>query len=107
MNLDPYVYMWEYRVHPESVPRFEACYGPEGEWVELFRRAPGYIETLLYRDREAPHRYLTVDVWESAEAFDKFRHRFADEFATLDAYCETLTESEALIGRFRPIRSKS
>jgi len=51
---------------------FERVYGPEGEWAQFFRRGRGYVGTELLRDVEAPGRYLVVDRWESAEAYNDF-----------------------------------
>ncbi|MES1246544.1 MAG: antibiotic biosynthesis monooxygenase [Actinomycetota bacterium] len=59
--------------------RFEAAYGPEGEWAQFFGGGRGYVGTELLRDVEAPGRYLVVDRWESAEAYNAFvaEHREA------------------------------
>ena len=51
---------------------FERVYGPDGEWAEFFRQGRGYIGTELLRDVEAPSRYLVVDRWESADAYNAF-----------------------------------
>jgi heme-degrading monooxygenase HmoA len=51
---------------------FERVYGPEGEWAEFFRRGAGYVGTELLRDTETPARYLVLDRWESAEAYNAF-----------------------------------
>jgi heme-degrading monooxygenase HmoA len=77
--------------------------------VALFRRSPGYLKTELYRDLDDLHRYVTVDTWESREAHDEFRRRFAAEFAELDAACEALTLREVRFGHFsaqgaKPVR---
>ena len=37
-----YVYVWEFVVAPEQAGAFEEAYGPEGEWVRLFRGGRGY-----------------------------------------------------------------
>ena len=55
-----------------DAPQFEAVYGPEGEWARFFADARGYIGTELLRDVEAPGRYLVIDRWESAEAYNAF-----------------------------------
>ena len=58
-----YAYIWEYTVRPERVAEFEQAYGPDGEWVRLFRRAGGYVRTELHRDRanlEDVFRQLTT-----------------------------------------------
>jgi heme-degrading monooxygenase HmoA len=51
---------------------FERVYGPDGEWAEFFRRGRGYIGTELLRDVETAGRYLVIDRWESAEAYNAF-----------------------------------
>lgn len=100
-----YVYIWEYNVRPESMPEFERLYGPEGAWVELFRRQDGYVRTELYRDTKMPGRYVTIDYWRSEEDCRTFRRVFASEFEALDDRGERLTVAEDLIGEFSPVRS--
>jgi heme-degrading monooxygenase HmoA len=95
-----YMYAWEYDVAPEHEPAFLRAYGPDGDWVQLFRRAPGYLRTELFRDIARPGRFVTLDYWETPEAFAAFRARFAKEFEALDVRCEALTVREAEIGRF-------
>lgn len=93
-----YVYIWEYQVRPESVERFREAYARDGPWVALFQRASGYIGTELYRDVDDPYRYVTVDRWESQQAYDRFRLSFSAEFERLDAECEGFTQRELRIG---------
>lgn len=92
--------VWEFQVAPPAEAEFRRHYGPGGSWARLFRRSPGYIETLLLHDAAVPQRYVTVDLWESAPAFEAFRERFADEYAALDARCEQLTTREVDLGSF-------
>ena len=98
-----YVYLWEFIVAPEHVDAFEQAYGRDGEWVQLFRRASGYIRSELHRDREKPNRYVTIDYWESEAAWGTFRSQFSTEFTALDAKCAAWTIGEQEIGRFTPI----
>ncbi len=42
---------------------FEELYGPEGEWVRLFRRSPAYRGTELLEDLDSPNRFVTIDRW--------------------------------------------
>jgi heme-degrading monooxygenase HmoA len=51
---------------------FERVYGTEGEWADFFRQGRGYIGTELLHDVEAPTRYLVIDRWESADAYNTF-----------------------------------
>jgi heme-degrading monooxygenase HmoA len=93
-----YVLVWEFRVRAEFESAFEAAYGPTGEWAKLFARATGYLGTDLLRDARGTGRYLTIDRWVSAEAFERFRAEHGDEYVQLDARCEPWTEQETAIG---------
>jgi heme-degrading monooxygenase HmoA len=90
--------LWTYRVEPSWAALFEAIYGPEGDWAQLFRQADGYRGTELLRESEG--RYVTIDRWDSVEDFRLFKQRFAEAYALLDTRCEALTEAEELIGEF-------
>ncbi len=59
---------------------FERVYGPDGEWAQLFRSGRGYVGTELLRDIEQPGRYLVVDRWESADAYNAFVEAHRDEY---------------------------
>ena len=67
-----YVCLWEFRVKGERVGEFERAYGPEGDWVRLFRRADGYLGTELLRDAGEPGRFITVDRWRSRKDYESF-----------------------------------
>ena len=71
--MTPYVYVWEFKVRPGCEAEFERNYGPDGSWVELFRAAHGYLDTILLRDLGRGRRYLTIDRWESEDAYRSFR----------------------------------
>jgi heme-degrading monooxygenase HmoA len=62
--------VFRYEVHDAAA--FERAYGPDGEWAQFFRQGRGYIGTELLRDLEEPDRYLVVDRWESADAYNAF-----------------------------------
>lgn len=103
MTTPSYVYVWRYQVRPDRIADFERVYGPDGEWIALFRQASGYHSTRLLHDRDHTGWFMTVDTWESAAAFDAFRHAYSDEFDALDRQCEHLTLSETFVGRFQDI----
>lgn len=90
--------LWTYRIEPGRAALFEAIYGPEGDWAQLFRRAHGYRGTELLREGDG--RYATIDRWDSAADFERFKRHFAEDYERLDARCETLTETEEFIGAF-------
>ena len=52
----------------------------DGEWAEFFRQGRGYIGTELLRDVEAPGRYLVIDRWESADAYNSFVAAHREEY---------------------------
>jgi heme-degrading monooxygenase HmoA len=95
-----YAYIWEFFVRPGSEDEFVRHYGPDGTWAELFRRAPGYLGTLLLRDHEERSRFVTVDSWESVDALAAFRREFAAGFTKLDERCEQLTTRENALGTY-------
>ena len=97
-----YATLWEFTVLPARQAEFESHYGPGGGWETLFRQALGYIGTELLRDRMDPQRYLTIDRWESAEAYRDFRRRFAAEYERLDRGFEGLSTREAPLGEYAP-----
>ncbi len=101
MSGSGYTYIWEYRIEPQMEAAFLECYRPAGRWAELFSGAEGYQRTDLLQDLDDPTRYVTVDYWDSEEAFQAFNERFGAEFHELDGLCALLTVSESPMGRFR------
>lgn len=92
--------LWEYEVKRGSEELFERQYGPEGEWVQLFRRDARYRGTRLLRDVGAERVYVTMDVWESRTAYEEFREKWAKEYAQIDEKCEMLTSAETQLSEF-------
>jgi heme-degrading monooxygenase HmoA len=95
--------VWEYTVKPEQVPNFEGIYASSGSWARLFQKSRAYHGTILLRDPETPHRYLTVDVWASRADYDAFRSEHAGEYEELDRKCDELTVSERCLGVFEMV----
>jgi quinol monooxygenase YgiN len=95
-----FVYIWEFFVKEGCRSEFKKYYGPEGDWVLLFRKAKGYISTDLHQDISNVHRFITVDSWNSKEDRDNFQKEYSNEFELLDKQCERFTEHEHLIGNF-------
>jgi heme-degrading monooxygenase HmoA len=90
-----YLVFWEYHVKVERVSKFEEIYAAQGAWARLFQKHPGYPGTELLRDSKDPQRYLTIDRWTSAEAYNSFRAEWQDEYKKLDERCDSLTDREA------------
>lgn len=95
-----YTYLWEFLVEPEQIEEFERHYGPDGTWAALLRQSPGYIETLLLRDLENSLRFITIDRWESADAYQSFRSSVSCQYAELDERCQYLTTRETSLGHY-------
>jgi heme-degrading monooxygenase HmoA len=98
---DLFAYIWAYRVPTATSDLFRALYGPNGEWVGLFRQASGYIDTQLLQDRDDPERFVTIDRWETEESFNDFRADFSLEFERLDRKGDQFTVEEMSLGEFR------
>jgi heme-degrading monooxygenase HmoA len=92
--------VWQFTVEQRNVDAFVAAYGPAGDWARLFQQGHGFLGTALLRDAANPLRFVTVDRWDSAEDFERFREVSGNAYAELDSRLEPLTASEQLIGRF-------
>ncbi len=83
--------------------QFEAVYGPEGEWAQFFADARGYIGTELLRDVEAPGRYLVIDRWESAEAYNAFAQERREEYMRRVDDTRFMYDQELRFGTFENV----
>ena len=92
--------IWEFDVPAAAEPEFRRHYGPGGTWVALFRNDPAFVETLLLHDPSRQGRYVTIDRWQSAEAYHLFRQTFSEQYRALDQACEGLTRRETNLGSF-------
>lgn len=95
-----FVVVWQFEIAEEKIADFEAAYGPEGSWAQLFRNAPDYLGTELLRDVYIPGSYLTIDRWESEAAFRSFRKTHDSAYEALDRSCDALTSRETRIGAY-------
>ena len=96
-----FVVVWQFEIAEEKIASFEAAYGPEGNWAQLFRKSPEYLGTELLRDAYVAGTYLTIDRWHSEEAFRTFRKDNDNAYEELDRACDALTERETRVGAFR------
>jgi len=82
---------------------FAHAYGPEGEWAQFFAGARGYIGTELLRDVESPGRYLVIDRWESADAYNAFVADRRDEYMRRVDETRFLYDQELRFGTFENV----
>jgi heme-degrading monooxygenase HmoA len=95
-----FVVVWQFEIAEDKVSDFEAAYGPEGAWAQLFRTSPNYLGTELLRDAYVPFAYLTIDRWTSEDAFRDFRKNHDAGYESLDRNCDALTGRETRIGAY-------
>jgi heme-degrading monooxygenase HmoA len=79
---------------------FERAYGMDGEWAQFFTQSRGYIGTELLHDVEIPGRYLVIDRWESAEAYNAFASKHRDEYMRRVDDTRFYYEQELRLGTF-------
>ena len=95
-----FVVVWQFEIAEEKVAAFEAAYGSEGNWAQLFRRSPEYLGTELLRDAYVAGSYLTIDRWKSEEAFRAFRKNHDAAYEELERTCDALTLCVLWVGVF-------
>jgi len=95
-----FVVVWQFEIAEDKVAGFEAAYGPEGAWAQLFGTSPEYRGTELMRDAYVSGNYLTIDRWTSEEAFRAFRKEHDSEYEVLDRKCDALTSRETRVGAY-------
>ena len=95
-----FVVVWHFEIAEDKIAAFEAAYGPEGSWSQLFRSSPEYRGTELLRDTHIRGNYLTIDRWTSEDAFRLFRRDHDAEYEVLDRDCDALTGVETRIGAY-------
>ena len=95
-----FVVVWQFEIAEEKIAAFEAAYGHDGSWAQLFRNSPDYCGTELLRDAYIAGAYLTIDRWASEDAFRAFRKDHDADYETLDRSCDALTTRETRIGAY-------
>jgi len=95
-----FVVVWQFEIAEDKIAGFEAAYGPEGSWAQLFRKSPQYMGTELLRDAYGQGSYLTIDRWASEDDFRAFRKDHDQDYETLDRACDALTSHETRVGAY-------
>jgi hypothetical protein len=86
--------VWEYDVPAASRAAFEAAYGAEGDWAQLFAASDQFHGTELFVSQSSPGRYLTVDRFTDQQAWEAFLAEHRSAYERLDAVTEALTTDE-------------
>jgi heme-degrading monooxygenase HmoA len=95
-----FVILWQFDIAEEKTADFESAYGPAGSWAQLFGRSPEHLGTELLKDAYVPDRYITIDRWQSEEAFRAFRAEHDADYESIDRACDSITNAETRIGAF-------
>jgi heme-degrading monooxygenase HmoA len=91
---DMLIRVWQYDVRADGLARFEAAYRGDGDWAALFGQNRGFVGVDLYASVDTPGRYLTVDRFESSDAWNEFLGRHRAAYDELDARMQELTVDE-------------
>lgn len=92
-----YRVIWEYKVKPKAISKFEVMYGSKGEWVKFFKASKAYQGSELLLDDESELIYITMDFWESEEAYNDFLKANKEKFEILNQKGKAFTKSEKRI----------
>jgi heme-degrading monooxygenase HmoA len=95
-----------FRYEARDAGEFERVYGPDGEWAQFFREGRGYIGSELLRDLEEPERYLVVDRWESADAYNAFLAEHKAEYLRRSEEARLYYVHELRFGTFENVWSE-
>jgi quinol monooxygenase YgiN len=99
-----HVRIWKFRPSPDRKSAFAAAYAEDGPWSRLFAGATGYQGTKLLGPAEQGGWWLTIDAWDSEEAFDAFQRDYGEQYRALDAALEGLAGHEEFVGAFKDDR---
>jgi heme-degrading monooxygenase HmoA len=95
-----HVRVWQFQPAPGREEEFRRAYAGDGPWARLFGRATGFVGTTLLGPAEPGGPWLTLDRWQSREAFDAFQREHGDVYRKLDAELEGVAGAETFIGAF-------
>lgn len=102
-----YIRIWEFQARPGMENEFERIYGPEGDWVRLFRKSKAFLRTEVYCDVETKGHYVTIDYFASRGEFQALLKEFREAYDALDRLGETICASESRIGNFYSMNGSS
>jgi heme-degrading monooxygenase HmoA len=98
--------VWQYEVKEEFRAKFGLAYGSGSAWSQLFGNSPGFRGTALLRDSHNPHRYLTLDSWDSQEHREASLKDQSDEYSSLDATFQEWTNAKERRPRDEPVHDR-
>jgi heme-degrading monooxygenase HmoA len=103
LPMPKYTVIWEFEVQPDKLAEFEQIYDSQGDWVQLFMRGKGFINTELVQNIETNNRYIVLDHWQSRTHYLLFREAFNQEYDAIDVKSRSLIIQEKLLGAFETV----
>jgi heme-degrading monooxygenase HmoA len=95
-----HVRVWKFLPAPGREAEFATVYSGAGAWAQLFRQAGGFRDTALLAPVERGGPWLTLDRWDSLNAFERFQEDYGEAYRRLDSELMPLTVDESFIGAF-------
>ena len=95
-----FVIVWQFEIAEEKIAAFEAAYGPDGPWAQLFRIAPELPGHRAASRRVRPRQISHHRPLGQRRAFRAFRKQHDADYEALDRACDDLTSRETRIGAY-------
>ena len=89
-----YVRIFEYVAAASTVETFVRVYGSDGDWARLFAQSDGFRGTELLRSTVDPLRFVTIDRFVDAAAWERFREQHATAYEALGTRYGDLSVSQ-------------
>lgn len=95
-----HIRIWRFEPSPGREREFAAAYSSDGVWARLFEQAEGFLGTELLAPAEPGGPWLTLDRWQSKDAFERFQKALGEDYRRLDSATAPLCADESFIGAF-------
>lgn len=95
-----HIIIWKFIVRPDREEEFMRAYNSNGRWAQFFSRDNRFQKTLLSKSATSPGEYVTIDYWETGDAYKEFLDMHRKEYTAIDVECAGLTIAEEKIGEF-------
>lgn len=94
-----YIIIWQYTIDPAHRKSFVEFYNSKGTWAKFFEQSADYIGT-DFLQAENENQFITIDMWLSQRAYEKFLEEYKNKYTEIDKLCEGFTVEETLVGKY-------
>ncbi|MDN5210605.1 hypothetical protein QQ020_01060 [Fulvivirgaceae bacterium BMA12] len=95
-----YIITWKYVTNHRNAQQFEFAYGSSGDWCALFKQSGHHRGSYLYKSDTTAYTYFLIDMWDTAEHYEKFKKQHKTKWEELDTHFRDLYDQEEKIGTF-------